>query len=317
MDSDLDITHDNDTQGEHGSHVAGIAAANRYIPRDGEFVSALENVKVQGVAPDAQLITMKVFGQGGGAYDSDYMAAIEDAILLGCDAVNLSLGSSSAGFTSSGVYDRFLSEVMDTGLVLTISADNSGSRADNTWNGYLYSDSVNLDTVGAPGSYTASLTVASADNVGYTGQYFIAADRQIFYTETASTGAALSTLAGQDMEYVLIDGYGDYGDWDGIDLTGKAAVWSRGETNLAAKAQNAFDAGAAAVLVYNNQPGTISMDLSGYTGAAPCVSITQTHGAYLKEQAAERTTQEGRTYYTGALNVAQGCPPPSAATPSP
>lgn len=317
VDSDLDITHDNDTQGEHGSHVAGIAAANRYIPRDGEFVSALENVKVQGVAPDAQLITMKVFGQGGGAYDSGYMAAIEDAILLGCDAVNLSLGSSSAGFTSSGVYDRFLSEVMDTGLVLTISADNSGSWADNTWNGYLYSDSVNLDTVGAPGSYTASLTVASANNVGYTGQYFTAADRQIFYTETASTGAALSTLAGQDMEYVLIDGYGDYGDWDGIDLTGKAAVWSRGETNLAAKARNAFDAGAAAVLVYNNQPGTISMDLSGYTGAAPCVSITQTHGAYLKEQAAERTTQEGRTYYTGALNVAQGCPPPSAATPSP
>ena len=306
VDSDLDVTHDNDTQGEHGSHVAGIAAANRYIPRDGEFVSALENVKVQGVAPDAQLITMKVFGQGGGAYDSDYMAAIEDAILLGCDAVNLSLGSSSAGFTSSGVYDRFLSEVMDTGLVLTISADNSGSWADNTWNGYLYSDSVNLDTVGAPGSYTASLTVASADNVGYTGQYFTAADRQIFYTETASTGAALSTLAGQDMEYVLIDGYGDYGDWDGIDLTGKAAVWSRGETNLAAKARNAFDAGAAAVLVYNNQPGTISMDLSGYTGAAPCVSITQTDGAYLKEQAAERTTQEGRTYYTGALNVAQG-----------
>ena len=50
-----------------------------------------------GNAPDAQIIVMKVFGQSGGAYDSDYMAAIEDAIVLGCDAVNLSLGSGAPG----------------------------------------------------------------------------------------------------------------------------------------------------------------------------------------------------------------------------
>ncbi len=48
-----------------------------------------------GVAPDAQLIVMKVFGVAGGAYDSDYLAAIEDAIVLGCDAINLSLGSAN------------------------------------------------------------------------------------------------------------------------------------------------------------------------------------------------------------------------------
>ena len=33
IDRNLDITHDNDNQTEHGSHVAGIAAANAYIPR--------------------------------------------------------------------------------------------------------------------------------------------------------------------------------------------------------------------------------------------------------------------------------------------
>ena len=56
----------------------GIASANAYIPKgDGTFAPALEAVKTQGVAPDAQIIAMKVFGTGGGAYDSDYMAAIE------------------------------------------------------------------------------------------------------------------------------------------------------------------------------------------------------------------------------------------------
>lgn len=32
VDENLDITHDHDHQGEHGSHVEGIAAANAYIP---------------------------------------------------------------------------------------------------------------------------------------------------------------------------------------------------------------------------------------------------------------------------------------------
>lgn len=154
--------------------------------------------------------------------------------------------------------------------------------------------------MGTPGSYTASLTVASADNTGYTGQYFTVGDRQIFYTETSSTGGALGALAGRVLDYVLIDGYGDSGDWDSADLTGKVAVCSRGETDFSAKAQNAFDAGAIAILIYNNQPGTISMDLSDYTGTAPCVSITQSDGTWMKEQA-----QKADGYYAGQLTVAE------------
>ena len=60
---DLDVTHDNDNQGGHGSHVAGIAAANRYIPAGDSYSPAAETVQVTGVAPDAQLLVMKVFGK--------------------------------------------------------------------------------------------------------------------------------------------------------------------------------------------------------------------------------------------------------------
>ena len=98
VDGDLDVTHDNDDQGEHGSHVAGIATANAvHKDRRTALSPALwRAVKVQGVAPDAQLITMKVFGKNGGAYDSDYMAAMEDAIVLGCDS-----GEPVSGFLQS------------------------------------------------------------------------------------------------------------------------------------------------------------------------------------------------------------------------
>ncbi len=307
VDGDFDVTHDNDEEGEHGSHVAGIATANRYVKTETGFTSALEEVKVQGVAPDAQLITMKVFGKNGGAYDSDYMAAIEDAILLGCDAVNLSLGSNNPGNTYSETYQDFLEQLEDTDTVVVVAAGNAGTWADGTWNGHLYSDSVSLDMVGSPGSYTNSFTVASADNVGYTGQYLSVGGRQIFYTETKSGAAAIATLAGQELEYVFTDGVGNPEDWEGIDLTDKVAVCARGEINFSQKAQTAADAGAAAILIYNNQAGVINMDLSDYTGSAPCVSITQADGAWMMEQAEAVEKEDGETwYYTGSLTVADG-----------
>ena len=176
VDGDLDVTHDNDDQGEHGSHVAGIATANRYIPNgDGTFTPALEAVSTQGVAPDAQLITMKVFGTRGGAYDSDYMAAIEDAIVLDCDSVNLSLGSGSPGTSRNAttVYQAILENLTKAGTVVTMSAGNSGSWVENAKHGssYLYASDVSMQTDGVPGSYTNSLAVASIDNAGSTGEY--------------------------------------------------------------------------------------------------------------------------------------------------
>ncbi|MBO4452479.1 MAG: S8 family serine peptidase, partial [Clostridia bacterium] len=107
-DDNYDVTHDNDDQGEHGSHVAGIAAANRFVKKDGEYVDALAEVLTQGEAPDAQILAMKVFGNNGGAYDSDYFAAVEDAIVLGASAANLSLGSGSAGDS----FDEYYQDVM-------------------------------------------------------------------------------------------------------------------------------------------------------------------------------------------------------------
>ena len=42
VDRDFDVTHDNDTQGGHGSHVAGIADANRSIRTGVKYVNALQ-----------------------------------------------------------------------------------------------------------------------------------------------------------------------------------------------------------------------------------------------------------------------------------
>ena len=160
--------HMSDTQEEHGSHVSGIAAANRYVKINGEFVDAAENVFAVGVAPDAQILTMKVFGKGGGAYDSDYMTAIEDAIILNADSVNLSLGSGSPGFTFSNGYQDVMDSLVSSGTVVVMSAGNSYNWAEFLPSGipYLYLEDVSLHTGGSPGSFANSLGVASADNIG-------------------------------------------------------------------------------------------------------------------------------------------------------
>lgn len=310
IDNSFDVTHKNDNQSEHGSHVAGIATANAYIPTDGGYVDARENVYVRGVAPDAQLITMKVFGRSGGAADSDYMAAIEDAIYLGCDAVNLSLGSTSTGEAYNDTYSDLLEYLTQTDTVVTISASNSGTWADYTYYGHLYSDDVSLDTVGSPGSYASSLTVASVENAGSISHCFGVDGRNIPYSEsTGYTNLPFSTLdttadaTGTKYAYVFVDGTGEARDYEGIDLTGKIVICSRGSTSFYQKANLAAGLGATATVIYNNTSGSLNLNLSGYTYSNPCVSILQSEAASIKAASTEQTTEAGLTYYTGEMTV--------------
>ena len=319
IDGGTDVTHDRDSQGEHGSHVAGIAAANRYVARDGGFADALETVHVAGNAPDAQILVMKVFGQNGGAFDSDIMAAMEDAIVLGADAVNLSLGSSTAGSAKSpeDEYQRIMENLVECGTVSATSAGNSGHWGENATYGALYADGgVNFDTAGSPGSYTNSFTVASVDNDGLISASMQVGDRSFGYTEktansvgTPYSNQPLATLdttedgSGTEYEFIWIDGVGQGSDFDGMDLTGKIVFCSRGEIYYSEKANAAASRKAAATVVYNTEPGLVNMDMTGYNYPAPAVFISQEDAKAVKDQATAQTTEDGKTYYTGSVTV--------------
>ena len=302
VDGDFDVTHDRDGQGEHGSHVAGIAAANRFIPTEKGYVDAVEAVYAAGAAPDAQLITMKVFGKMGGAYESDYMAAIEDAIVLGCDAVNLSLGSANAGSAFNDIYASFLEYLEQTDTVVVMSAGNSGHWAKNAWSGgYLYNDGASFDTVGMPGSYTNSLAVASVDNQGAVGGYFTVAGQKIVYTEYSGFGnrslSSLDTTAdgsGMDYELIFLDGYGTEEEYAGLDVTGKIVFCARGEISFAQKANNAASRGAAAVVICNSAESDLYLDLSGYGYSAPVVSIRLSRAEAIRASGASTMTIHGK-----------------------
>lgn len=299
VDGDLDITHDHDAQGDHGTHVSGIAAANRYVSKDGGFASAAETVLACGVAPEAQLLVMKVFGKGGGAYSDDYMAAIQDAIYLGCDAINLSLGSTSPGFVDpagSGVAfaEQLFQSLTETDVVVTISAGNAYSAGFQSATGTDLHRTADpdIDTVGSPGSYENALTVASVTNSGLTGPYLSVGQIHASYTAVGSAPAGLVSWesldeggAGTDYPFVFLgDPTSDTdtrkyamsrSDFNGLDVTGKIVLVSRGTNAFSEKHSFAAQAGAKAVIIYNNTSGTVDMDLSASTGTIPCVFLAQ------------------------------------------
>lgn len=319
IDRNNNVTHDRDSQGSHGSHVAGIAAANRYIPTDDGYADAYDAVAMAGAAPDCQLLTMKVFGRNGGAYESDYMAAIEDAVVLGCDAVNLSLGTASAGTSRSSVtvFQEILDNLAKTSTVVTVSGGNSYSWAyaasplskSGGW-GYPYADSGNFSTATAPGTFTNNLSVASAENDGAVEHYLICGGERIFFTETSIYGnASFGSIPGEYTFVFLPDAGNEDADCAALAdvLTGNIAVIRRGTTTFAEKANAAVSNGAAGVIIVNSEDAILNMDLMAYCFPNPVASVTLSGGDILLANAEAVTDENGDILcYTGSITVSDG-----------
>lgn len=267
--------YDDDTNvsggNSHGTHVAGIVGANKG--------------QVTGVAPDAQLMIMKIFGDdGSGAYDSDIIAALEDAVVLGADAVNMSLGM-TAGFSEAAaantreVYQR----VKNAGISLMCAAGNEYSSSYKSAGGTDLPLASNPDNgaVASPSTYGAALSVASMNNVKATAPYLLVGDRKIRYSDPAET--ASKQIASLNSTYEYVDcGVGATSDFTGKSLSGKVALIQRaGEENgeilsFAQKEKNAKAAGAKAVIIYDNVEGDLVNMATD--GSIPAVFISKADG---------------------------------------
>lgn len=267
--------YDNDTNvsggNSHGTHVAGIVGAN--------------SGQVTGVAPDAQLMIMKIFGDdGSGAHDSDIIAALEDAVVLGADAVNMSLGM-TAGFSEAAatktreVYQR----VKNAGISLMCAAGNEYSSSYKSAGGTDLPLASNPDNgaVASPSTYDAALSVASMNNVKATAPYLLVGDRKIRYSDPAETVSKQIASLNGTYEYVAC-GVGATTDFTGKTLTNKVALIQRaGEENgeiltFAQKEANAKKAGAKAVIIYDNVEGDL-VNMST-DGNIPAVFISKADG---------------------------------------
>ena len=240
--------------GDHGTHVAGIAAAND-----------VEGSEVVGMAPDAQIVVMKVFdSETGGANMYDILKALEDCMTLGVDVVNMSLGS-PAGFSESNIeeIDSIYARICSTDMIVDVAAGNEGTSSYSSMYGYYMQTTGNIDnaTISSPSTYQNVLSIASVDNNYVYTPYFTLADgTKVFYMQSVEylygyVSFSLEILADQTYEYVMVPNLGaeeDFYDADGNSIvSGKIAVVKRGELAFSEKAANAEAAGAAAVLIWD------------------------------------------------------------------
>ena len=266
---------------DHGTHVAGIIGGKDDV--------------ITGVAVNTQLVLMKVFGDiNNGAIQDDILAALEDAILLGVDAINLSLGT-ACGFSRSSD-NEYINEVYDkieaAGISLLVAASNDyssgyGGENSNT-NKASNPDSA---TVGSPGTYKSTFSVASIS--GVKSSYIIDEDGYTFFFNNANNNAGKAysfyemlydtldaTSETLEIEYVTVPGVGKKVNYSNINVKGKIALVKRGETSFQEKAQVALSQGAIGCIIYNNIAGEVYMNAGGGLGIALC-SINKDDGEYL------------------------------------
>ena len=245
----------------HGTHVSGIVAGN-----GGEDYYEVSGVK--GSAYDSQIMFFKVFDENddfGQESDEAVFAALDDAITLGVNAFNLSLGIPN-GFTTMNTYaqagyQRAYNRASASGISICVSAGNDArdSHPGALVNGYT-TLLPNSSAGGFSGTLYAPMTIASAQGTGYS-----------YLNKWTDTTAAATNADGTNVNSITITdlydtGLGetltgtyelvDCGDGLSItqDLTGKVALVKRtdgyvpyDEEGIMAAQQNAYKAGAVAV----------------------------------------------------------------------
>ncbi len=270
-DSDVYSTHNN-----HGTHVSGVIVGNDDV--------------IRGVAPNAQLVSMKIFSDVMDTARSAWiLAALEDCVVLGVDVINMSIGT-ACGFSResdeeklNGIYDRLRA----AGIGMVVAASNSFSSAyGSEANGNLgLTSNPDTGTVGSPSTYEGVMSVASISGVETP---YIKYDDTIIYFHESTNAAGkennfFDKLLGDkdsiDIEYVVIPGVGRSADYTGVDVNGKIALVRRGSNTFEEKAIIAQEQGAAGIIIYNNVSGDIKMNVKDAT-LAVC-SISQDDGEML------------------------------------
>lgn len=281
-DNDLDVAPNG--AGDHGTHVAGIAAANAGVVAD-----------VVGVAPQAQILAMKVFSSSGsnGATWADILAAADDAVALGADVINMSLGSTCGFSTPEGEEGvaEVLENIASSGVMLSISAGNEYSAALVTriGKGHALTQNPDYGTVASPSSYSEPLSIASVEKADSIDScYLTVGERKVAFNDTVEDktvenvkddSPSFRSLAGKELEYVVVPNAGEAKDYDGLSVEGKIALVSRGSVEYNTKKEAAKAAGAAGILVYNNEPGMLYMQMDNYD--LPSAFISQADGKAL------------------------------------
>ncbi|MEN0057752.1 MAG: S8 family serine peptidase [Bdellovibrio sp.] len=229
-------------EGGHGSHVAGTVAGL------GDGVNTYS-----GVAPEAKLYAIKVFGAEGSTNSDVVIAGLEYAadptgdlsFSEQMDVVNLSLGSSYG--TRHTLYTQAIHNLVKAGTIVVAASGNSGDKSFIT---------------GSPGVSEDAISVASGvddskqnTEVGAI-EFESGADSWLGEFVEANFTSPLKDIASLSGEIIFMGTANkDFDENEAAQIKGKIVLIDRGVSSFEDKVVRGRKAGAKAVIVANNQSG--------------------------------------------------------------
>lgn len=269
------IENDNspqDTNG-HGTEVTGIIAANG---------------KIKGVAPEAKILAYRVSDTGESVSSDLIVKAILRAIEDDADIINLSLGVNR---TNDKIEDA-INQAVKNGIVVVAAAGNSGP---------------DLRTIGSPGKDPHAITVgATYNNITASLVATLEIDGKRFQVLPM---VGTEKIVGPITADITFGKYGRISDLQGIDVMDKILLVERGSDTkdelvyFSEKEKNAANAGAKALIVYNNEPGIFLGDLKNklegpeYQPRITAVSMSKEDGLEINAMLENRTAGTINTFY--------------------
>jgi minor extracellular serine protease Vpr len=247
-----------DTNG-HGTQVTGVIAA------DGQAV---------GIAPKAKILAYKVSEDGEGVSSELIVRAIEKAIEDGADIINISLGVNK----TNAKIERAVNHALEKGIFIVTAAGNDGPG---------------FKTIGSPGRNFGSVTVgATYNNLTSSLVATLEVDEKP-YTVIPMVGSTKQEepVIGK----IIFGGFGKIENLKEIDVENTILIVERGSDvegellYFSIKENNAANAGAKALIVYNNRPGIFLGELTHefmepeYKPQIPVVSIDREEGLEIIE----------------------------------
>jgi len=214
----------------HGTHTASTAAGDIV---NSAKVFGIERGPISGIAPGAYVIGYRVCLEQG-CFQSDSVAAIQQAILDGVDVINFSIGGGAEPFTDA-VELAFL-DFYKAGGLANASAGNSGPDAGTAEHGGPWVNTVGASTSPRHFLTTLKLRAAGGAQLNLTGA-------SITPDMTPDTPVVLSTAIGGDDICGKIPAGA---------ATGKIVVCKRGlVAGRAATSFNVKQAGGVGEILYN------------------------------------------------------------------
>ncbi|PHU26326.1 hypothetical protein BC332_04658 [Capsicum chinense] len=238
----------------HGTHISSTAAGN-FV--DGANVFGSANGTAAGIAPRAHLAIYKVCDPNGLCSESDMLAAMDAAIEDGVDIMSISIGGISGPFWDDNVAVGAFSS-MAKGIFVSCSAGNEGPN-----NASLSNEAPWILTVGASTiDRQIKASVALGNGVEYDGESI---------SQPNDFPPTLLPIVYPALHIRLFGAFACSPEYL-TNVKGKLVLCGTGGATAIAKGQPVKDAGAAGMILMNEETEGYSIPAHDYVLPATRIS---------------------------------------------